>query len=90
MSPTAVFTQPAAPCTRVAGGAALLGAAGVYPGWCGTGWGREGCYTGYPTRPSQDPIFSIFLRLRPTYGQMKAFLLVSMRFPRMGPRIDQN
>ena len=31
-------------------------------------------YTGTPTQPSQDPVLDIFLRLSPTYGQMKAIL----------------
>ena len=39
--------------------------------------------------PSQDPYLAIFKPQDPTYGQMKAFLLVSMRFPRIGSRIDQ-
>ena len=38
MSPTTLFLLAAPPCTSVAGGAALLGGAGVYPGWWETGW----------------------------------------------------
>ena len=33
-----------------------------------------------PTRPSQDPELVIFKVKRPTYGQMKAILVNSMRF----------
>ena len=50
-------------------------------------WDREGGwegYTGYLARPSQDPIFSIFKAISPTYGQMKAIYEVFMRFPSMG------
>ena len=72
MSPTAIFTQRTAPCTRVASGAALLGGAGVYPGCGMAGWGPEGYYTGYLPSTIPGPIFNLFLRLRPTYGQMKA------------------
>ena len=51
------------------------------------GW--EG-YTGYPARHLPGPIFNIYLRRSPTYGQMKANYEVSMRFPRMGPERVQN
>ena len=54
----------------------------VYPGWCGSWVGLEGYYTGTPSHPSQDPIFNIFLRLKPTHGQMKAILRYLVRFPR--------
>ena len=46
--------------------------------------GLEGCYTGTPGPTLQDPYFSIFSLKAPTYGQMKAIPLYSMRFPRMG------
>ena len=64
MSPTALFSLAALHCTRVAGSAALLGGAGVYPGWGGTGWVLEGCYTGTLPGPSQDPYL--------TYSEVKA------------------
>ena len=56
MSPTALYLASACPCGSVPG--SELGGR-VYPG-SGTGWVPEGCYTGYPARPSQTPIFSIF------------------------------
>ena len=59
---------------------AVVSAGGV-PGvgsWVGPG----GCYTGYPAQTLQDPIFSIFLRPGPTYGQMKVNSMVFMRFLR--------
>ena len=37
-----------------------------------------------PTRHPPGPIFNIFKPQGPTYGQMKANLRYSMRFPRMG------
>ena len=61
------------------------GRGGVYPGW-GYGWvgwvGTWEGYTGTPPGPLPGPIFSIYLRLRPTHGQMKAILSVLLRFPR--------
>ena len=48
--------------------------------WVGAGRG----YTGYPPSTIPGPIFNIFLRLRPTHGQMKAILRFLMRFPEMG------
>ena len=78
----------------------------VYPGWWGRGVsgvgsrvGLEGCYTGTHQDPSQEPIFNIFQDPDPTHGQMKAFSVKLMRFPRYGlewvlewpqnrPRID--
>ena len=52
------------------------------PGVVGSWVGREGCYTGYQPSTIPGPIFNIFLRLGPTYGQMKAILRLLMRFPR--------
>ena len=58
-------------------------AGGVYPGWCG--WvGAGGVLYRYPTQPVPGPNISIFEAEGPTHGQMKAFLEVSLRFPRKG------
>ena len=53
-----------------------VGAVGVYPGW-GMGVGREGCYTGTPAHPSQNPYLVIFSLRDPTHGQMRLILEVS-------------
>ena len=50
----------------------------------GIGWVWEG-YTGTHPATVPGPIFNLFLRLRPTYGQMKAILRNMMRFLRKGP-----
>ena len=63
------------------------GPGGVYPGWWEDGRAGRG-YTGYPASPSQVPTFSLFLRLSPTYGQMKVNSRLLMRFPKIGSRID--
>ena len=80
MSPTTIFSPlyrtadvhdadwPAGRCTRGVGGRWVAGWAIPVP---------------YPyTIPG--PIFTIFLALSPTHGQMKAFLEVSVRFLRKG------
>ena len=46
--------------------------------------GYLGGYTGTPPDQSQGPIFNIFKAIRPTHGQMKAILCISMRFLRLG------
>ena len=52
-------------------------------GWWVAGEG----YTGYPPDTSQDPYFIIFsLKVKP-YGQMKAILMYSMRFLKIGSRM---
>ena len=56
------------------------GVPGVGHGWVGTGEG----YTGTLPSPSQYPYFSHILALSPTHGQMKAYFMVLMRFPRKG------
>ena len=48
------------------------GVPGVVRDW----GGREGAIPGTHPVPSLGPIFSIYLRLGPTYGQMKAFLVI--------------
>ena len=77
MSPTTLLLSRDWPGHRAASLAVL---SLVYPGWGGgvpgvvrDGWVREG-YTGYPPRPSQGPIFNIYLKAGPTHGQMKAIL----------------
>ena len=43
-------------------------------------WDRVGAgegYTGYPARHAPGPIFSIYLALGPTHGQMKVILRFS-------------
>ena len=59
---------------------------GVYPGWWGrwVGWG--GLYRVLPST-LQDLDLVIFQALDPTYGQMKAIQLYSMRFLRYDLRM---
>ena len=68
---------------------AVVSAVGCTRGGGMTG-GREGCYTGYPAGPSQDPYISIFKAGGPTHGQMKAFPEVSMRFLRYDLRMTSD
>ena len=56
---------------------------GVYPGY-GTGWVLGGYYTGYYPGTLQDPNLVIFSLKVPTHGQMRAILMLFMRFLRMG------
>ena len=81
LSPTTLFSWPH--CLDVGPGVQPV-SGGVYPGWwmVGTGVGGWEGYTGTPPVHSQDTIFSIYLRLRPTYGQMKAILSNLVRFLR--------
>ena len=52
------------------------GGGGVYPGWgMGLGGSVGGLYR-YPGPASNIPIFSHILASKPTYGQMKAILMV--------------
>ena len=60
----------------------MEGGEGV-PGVWDEGGSWEG-YTGVLPRHLPVPIFSLFPALRPTYGQMKAISMYSMRFPKMG------
>ena len=48
----------------------VLVGGGVYPGWWDLGWAGRG-YTGTHPLTLPGPIFNLFLRLRPTHGQMK-------------------
>ena len=52
------------------------------PGVVGSRVGGWEGYTGYYQIPSLDPYLVINLASGPTYGQMKAILMVSMRFLR--------
>ena len=80
MSPTTIFSQ----CLcGTAAWSSLAGWGGGVPGVVGLGGSVGGLYR-YPGPPSQDPIFSIYLVLDPTHGQMRAILVSMMRFPRMG------
>ena len=56
---------------------------GVYPGY-GTMGGAGRAIPGTTQHPSQGPIYTIIQPQDPTYGQMKAISLCSMRFLRMG------
>ena len=87
MSPTTIFS--------LGHDRAAVLTTGMAARWCtrggADGWVVGGAIPGYypPTLPV--PIFSIYLRLSPTHGQMKAFSGVSMRFPNKGlelTRID--
>ena len=72
------------PAARPSGPVTVRWVGEVYPGWGRTGWVPGGAIPGTTQAPSQGPIFSIFQVIDPTHGQMKAFLVNSMRFPRMG------
>ena len=85
MSPTTILRLARRRTARLAH---QTGRGRVYPGY-GTG-GRAGRAIPVPSRTLPGPIFSIFKAKAPTYGQMKANYEVSMRFPRMGPRMTQN
>ena len=50
------------------------GAVGGVPGVVRDWVGRWGAIPGTQPGPSQDPNIELFLRLSPTYGQMKGFL----------------
>ena len=50
--------------------------------------GLGGAIPGTIPSPSQDPYLVIFSLKAHTYGQMKAILMVLMRFPENGSRID--
>ena len=69
MSPTTILLLGD---TGSATASATPGAGEVYPGWGMTG-GLGGAIPGTHQAPSQYPYLVIFLRLGPTYGQMKAF-----------------
>ena len=66
------------PVVRVGGGVP-----GVGYGWVGL----EGAIPVPHPGTIPGPIFNIFKRLGPTYGQMKAFSKILMRFPRIGSRM---
>ena len=54
------------------------GVPGVVGMWVGTGEG----YTGTQPPNIPGPIFNHILKIDPTHGQMKAFFMILMRFPR--------
>ena len=72
------------------------GVPGVVQGWGGVpgvGWDLGGYLGGlyrYPSQAIPGPIFHIFKAKRPTHGQMKAFLEVSMRFLRIDLRLTSD
>ena len=55
-------------------------------GW----WVPGGAIPGTTRTTLQDPYLVIFKVKGPTHGRMKAISEVSMRFPRIDLRIDQN
>ena len=64
---------------------ALVGVPGVgYDGWV-----AGGAIPGYYPATLQDPYLTIFSLKMPTYGQMKAFSVYSMRFLRYGPELTR-
>ena len=80
MSPTTIFPWSVHPRVYIR---TSTGRGRGVPGVVQLGVGWEG-YTRYPPSTLLGPIFSIFLRLRPYHGQMKAILRYLMRFPQMG------
>ena len=86
--PHGTIVQPAPPRALPAGRARLAWWGRGVPGVVGTRWAWRGAIPGTHPDQSQDPIFSIFKAQGPTYGQMKAILEVSLRFPRIDLRID--
>ena len=61
MSPTPLFSLAA---DRWVTARMSMGVEGVYPGWWGMGWVGGVLYR-YPAQPSQIPVFSHILALRP-------------------------
>ena len=70
MSPTALFGHGG---STSAGAAGTMGEGGVYPGWWDEGGYLGGLYR-YPGLPSQGPIFSLYLALRPYLWPNEAVL----------------
>ena len=83
MSPTTMFLSAArAPCTTLA----VRGAGRVYPGY-GIRWVPGGAIPGTTHQAIPGSHIDHILEISPTHGQMKGYLRLLMRFPRIGSRM---